>query len=151
MSLEHLAKTISERIFMKVFFTKINRLIFRLLVISFVVFTLLGLPAFSSKNTILLAKADTVTTPEGVYYKGIPEQGKITSDQQNENNPRYFQDRSKNIREKLNLDEPVPESTKDFFEDIRTNVGKTLEPITGSKNGYYQENIPPEKILRDKR
>jgi hypothetical protein len=100
---------------------------------------------------MLLAQAETITTPEGVYYKGTPDPGKITTDRETENTQRYLRETADNFREKLNLDEPVPESTKEFLEDVHTNVEKTIEPITRGQPGYYQQNIPPEKILRDKR
>lgn len=35
------------------------------------------------------------------------------------------------IREKLNLDEPVPQSTKDFLNDTRENVDAAVRPVTG--------------------
>lgn len=132
-------------------FKSFQRLILRLLVISFVVFAFFGFQAFSSSNAMLLAQADTVTTPEGTYYKGTPDQEAIRNEQPLENTQRQLQETADNIREKLNLDEPIPESTRQFLEDVRTNIDKSLEPITGDKAGYYQENIPPERISRDKR
>ncbi|MBE9058082.1 hypothetical protein [Sphaerospermopsis sp. LEGE 08334] len=132
-------------------FKSFQRLILRLLVISFVVFAFFGFQAFSSSNAMLLAQADTVITPEGTYYKGTPDQEAIRNEQPLENTQRQLQETADNIREKLNLDEPIPESTRQFLEDVRTNIDKSLEPITGDKPGYYQENIPPERILRDKR
>lgn len=134
------------------FFKNLQRVILRLLVISFVAFTLFGFQAFTSSNVMLLAQADTVTTPEGVYYKGTPDPGEIRNDQQVENSQRRLKETADNVREKLNLDEPMPESTREFLKDVRTKVEKSVEPITGGKPGYYQEeNIPPERILRDKR
>jgi hypothetical protein len=133
------------------FLQNLQRVILRLLVIFFVTFTFLGFSAFDSGNAMLLAQADTVTTPEGVYYKGTPDRAAVRNDQQLENSQRQLKGAADNIREKLNLDEPVPESTREFLEDVRTNVERSIEPITGGQPGYYQENIPPERILRDKR
>ncbi|MBD2296639.1 hypothetical protein H6G06_24940 [Anabaena sphaerica FACHB-251] len=133
------------------FFKNLQRVIVRLLVISFVAVTFFGFQAFSSGNAMLVAQAETVTTPEGVYYKGTPDRGAIRNDQQLDNAQRKLKGTADNIKEKLNLDEPIPESTREFLEDVRTNVEKTVEPITGGKSGYYQDNIPPERILRDKR
>ncbi|MFM2060836.1 MAG: hypothetical protein RLZZ507_506 [Cyanobacteriota bacterium] len=133
------------------FLKNLQRVILRLLVISFVVFSFFGFPVFSSGNMMLIAQADTVTTPEGIYYKGTPDAAEIRNDQQVENAQKRLKDTADNVRERLNLDEPIPESTKEFLQDVRTNVEKTVEPITRGKPGYYQENIPPERILRDKR
>lgn len=36
-----------------------------------------------------------------------------------------------NVREKLNLDEPVPQSTKDFLNDVQQKVDDVVAPITG--------------------
>ena len=36
-----------------------------------------------------------------------------------------------NVREKLNLDEPVPQSTKDFLDDVKQTVDDVVAPITG--------------------
>lgn len=124
------------------FLKNLKSVILRLLVISFVAFTFFSFPAFSYGNRMLLAQADTVTTPEGVYYKGTPDQEEIKNDQPLENAQKQLKETADNIKEKLNLDEPIPDGTKEFLEDVRTNVEKSvepiLEPITGGKPGYYQ-------------
>jgi hypothetical protein len=46
-----------------------------------------------------------------------------------------------NVKEKLNLDEPVPQSTKDFFSSVQKKVEETVEPLIGSEPGYYQDSV----------
>ncbi len=43
------------------------------------------------------------------------------------------------IVEKLNLNEPLPESTKDFLRSTEDKINDTVEPITGTKKPYYSE------------
>ena len=43
-----------------------------------------------------------------------------------------------NVVEKLNLNEPLPETTKEFLGDVESKVDETVEPITGER-GYYKE------------
>lgn len=83
---------------------------------------------------------DNVTTPEGTYYKSTPNAGNYS------NNDRYSQhsgnplkDAAENIREKLNLDEELPRSTKEFLHSTEKRVEKTVQPITQTPEGYYQE------------
>ncbi|MBD2692232.1 hypothetical protein [Anabaena catenula] len=111
-----------------------------IVVISLVTFTFFGFPALNYSNS--LAQADTVKTPEGIYYKGTPDTGKIRNDKSVENAPKKLKETAENIKERLNLDEPVPDATKEFLEDVKTNVEKTVEPITGNRRGFYQENVP---------
>jgi ABC-type dipeptide/oligopeptide/nickel transport system permease component len=65
---------------------------------------------------------ETVKTPEGVYYKARPdsadkgETGNILEKAQ-----QNLQETAENVKEKLNLDEPVPQSTKDFFRGNNDN------------------------------
>ncbi|MGM3304896.1 hypothetical protein ACSQ6I_02750 [Anabaena sp. WFMT] len=130
---------------MNKFFKNLKRVNLRpILVIFFVILTFFGLQSFGHSHTMLVAQADTVKTPEGVYYKGTPDASEIRNDQ------KRLKDTGDNIKERLNLDEPIPESTREFLNDVQTNVEKSVEPITGTRHGYYQENIPPERILRDK-
>lgn len=52
-----------------------------------------------------------------------------------------LEDISDNVREKLNLDQPVPDSTKRFLRNTQEKFEDTVEPITGKEKGFYQENI----------
>jgi len=62
---------------------------------------------------------DTVRTPEGTYYKGTPND--------DENIIEKAKGTAENIKNKLNLDEPLPRSTKEFL---------NAKPKEGE--GYYK-------------
>ncbi|MBE9206050.1 hypothetical protein IQ244_05885 [Nostoc sp. LEGE 06077] len=114
----------------------------KIMVVFLVGFMFLLGQAFSFVN---IAQAD-VTTPEGIYYKGVPEG-------QNDNQVRNAQSKLKgaadNIREKLNLDEDTPRATKEFLKDAKDRVGGAVgNQSTESREGYYQN--PPSKQLRDR-
>jgi hypothetical protein len=151
--------------------------------IFLVTFTFIAAPVFS--NSMLVANAETVLSPEGVYYKGTPDGSLRKSDENNnksvfdaseatKNNPQNrvderrgnslgenivspeeatknnsqnrVQEKSENpiqeaietVREKLNLDEDLPRSTKEFLKETEETVEETVEPITGTRKGYYQ-------------
>lgn len=127
-----------------------SKILRQIIVVFLVGFTVLCIQALNYGNSLPLAQADTVKTPEGIYYKGTPEPDQIRNDRQIEGTERQFQESAKNVRRKLNLDEPVPEATKEFLDDVQTNVERTVEPITGNRRGYYQEKIPKSSI-RDNR
>ncbi|HLO85972.1 MAG TPA: hypothetical protein VK203_13315 [Nostocaceae cyanobacterium] len=141
------------------FFDWLKKTILRqILVILLVELSFFGVQAFNSNNPMFLAQAETVTTPEGVYYKGTPDReqiinGQIRNDQQVEKAQRKLKETADNIRERLNLDEETPEATKEFLESTQRKLQETVEPITGTKRGYYQDNLPPnvspERVLRD--
>lgn len=57
-----------------------------------------------------------------------------TGNQQVDNPRQNLKDTADNIREKLNLDEPIPQSTKDFFNSVQESVKETAETVTGQKN-----------------
>ena len=114
--------------------------ILRQTVIVFLIgLTFLGVQAFSYGNAMLVAQAETVKTPEGIYYKGTPDESEIRNDQQLHNVQNNLKGAADNIREKLNLDEPVPQSTKKFLKSTERKVEREVKPITGSPKGYYQE------------
>ncbi|BAY07932.1 hypothetical protein [Calothrix sp. NIES-2098] len=69
---------------------------------------------------------DTVKTPEGIYYKGTPDNNPI------ENSQNKLGKAASNIREKLNLDEDTPRSTKEFVNSAKNKVGEVLN--SGSRN-----------------
>jgi hypothetical protein len=52
-----------------------------------------------------------------------------------------FKGTVENVKEKLNLDEPVPQSTKDFLNSVQQKAEDTVEPLTRTEHGYYQDNI----------
>lgn len=82
---------------------------------------------------------ETVKSPLGTYYKGTPHSSVVETDTKpvdTGKNP--LQSIVDNVREKLNLDEPLPESTKEFLDSTEKRVEKAVEPITGTKEGYHQ-------------
>ena len=96
----------------------------------------------------------TVTTPEGIYYKGTPDdwgQNRNQAQQKQQRNDNQgnggnlLKDAAENIREKLNLDEETPRATKEFFNDVKNTANPDRE-------GYYQTppNNPSSKQLRDR-
>lgn len=88
---------------------------------------------------VLRSSSDTVTTPEGAYYKAVPDDTVNTSNKNLfEKAAESLKETAENVKEKLNLDEPVPESTKEFLRSTEERVEDTVEPITGTKKGYYQ-------------
>ncbi|MEH2408317.1 hypothetical protein [Nostoc sp.] len=123
-----------------------NIRISQILVVPLVGFMFLLGQAFSD---IHVAQAD-VKTPEGTYYKITPdEQGEIRNDTQIKNTQNPIKGAVDNIREKLNLDEKTPRATKEFLKSTENKVEKTVEPLTGEKEGYYQN--PSSKQLRNRR
>ncbi len=122
-----------------------NIRIYQIVVVFLVGFMFLLGQAFSDIN---LAQAD-VKTPEGTYYKGIPDgQGEIRKDTQTTKSQNPLKEAADTIREKLNLDEDTPKATKEFLNSTKNQVEETVKPLTGEKEGYY--NNPPSKQLRDR-
>ncbi|MDM9383261.1 hypothetical protein QUB80_21455 [Chlorogloeopsis sp. ULAP01] len=74
---------------------------------------------------------ETVKSPYGYYYKGTPDEN--VSNQVVDSAKRNLKDTAGNVREKLNLDEPVPEATKDFIQSAKQKVGEAVESLTGSQ------------------
>lgn len=102
--------------------------IFKVLVLGFVV---LFVQCFGDFN-ILPVQADNIKTPEAKYYNAEPtEKDKQLID----NTKNNLKDIGDNVREKLNLDEPLPESTKEFLNSSEKEV---VNPITKKNKGYYQ-------------
>jgi hypothetical protein len=102
-------------------------------------------------GNVLPAQADeTVKSPYGYYYKGTPDENVVNRDfDQNRNlmnNEKSMADQAKkniketaeNVREKLNLDEPLPKSTKEFLKSTKQKTEELVEPVTKNREGYYQ-------------
>jgi len=105
----------------------------------------------NTKNLSNQAQAnETVKSPYGYYYKGTPDENVVNRDfDQNRNlmnNEKSMADNAKrnlkntaeNVREKLNLDEPLPKSTKEFLNSTKQKTEDLVEPITKNREGYYQ-------------
>ncbi|MBE9105210.1 hypothetical protein IQ229_09740 [Nostoc cf. edaphicum LEGE 07299] len=122
-----------------------NIRISQILVVFLVGFMFLLGQAFSY---VSVAQADVIT-PEGTYYKGIPdEQGEIRNDTQTTNSQNPLKEAADNIREKLNLDEKTPRATKEFFDPAKNRAGDKASSYGADREGYYQN--PSSKQLRDR-
>ncbi len=99
---------------------------------------LLFISAFSYPN--MAAQAATLT-PEASEYSVPDPDSRIDINNNNpiENLKENLKDTGDNIREKLNLDEPLPESTKDFLRSTEDRIENTFEPITGKQKPTYSE------------
>ncbi|MHC5936668.1 hypothetical protein [Nostoc sp.] len=109
-----------------------NIRISQILVVFLVGFMFLLGQAFSYVN---VAQAD-VKTPEGTYYKGTPDEGEIRNDTQIKNTQNPLKSVADNIREKLNLDEKSPKSTKEFFDPAKNRAGDKAS--SSNREGYSQ-------------
>ena len=99
-----------------------------------------------------VAQAD-VKSPEGTYYKGVPDgQGEIRNDtqtrnsqntQNSQNSQNPLKEAADSIREKLNLDEKTPRATKEFFDPAKNRAGDKASSYGADREGYYQN--PPIK------
>ncbi|HEY9800688.1 MAG TPA: hypothetical protein V6D25_10040 [Leptolyngbyaceae cyanobacterium] len=94
-------------------------------------------------GTAMIAQADTVKTPEGIYYKGTPDNEGIGNDNQIRNAQNRLKGAADNVREKLNLDEETPRATKEFGKNVQRKVGETINSNTQNEGGYYQQ---PERV-----
>ncbi len=95
-----------------------------------------------------VAQAD-VKTPEGTYYKGIPDELRETrNDSRIRDAQNPLKETADNIREKLNLDEKTPRATKEFFDPAKNRAGDKASSYGADREGYYQN--PSSKQLRDR-
>lgn len=114
-----------------------------------------GSPSGNQAKNKLQGASGTVTSPEGVYYKGVPDddvhrslrQNNYGSDTKNydtsngniiEEAKNKLQETAETVTEKLNLNEEKPRATKEFLRSSERKVEKTVEPVTGTRSGYYQ-------------
>ncbi len=114
-----------------------NILLRQILMIFLIASTFLGFISYG--NTLAVAHAD-VKTPEGIYYKGTPDgnDDSIRNNGQVRNAQSNLKGTVENVKEKLNLDEPVPQSTKRFFKSAERRTERAVEPLTKTPEGYYQ-------------
>jgi ABC-type dipeptide/oligopeptide/nickel transport system permease component len=121
---------------MKVIYWQINLRLSQIFKAILVVFAVLFVQFFGYIN-VLPAQADTVITPEAKYYNAQPSE---KDKQLIDNAKKNLEDIGENIREKLNLDEPLPESTKEFLNSSENKVDEVVNLITRESKGYYEEN-----------
>ena len=118
---------------MKAIYRQINLRLSQIYRAILVVFAVLFVQGFGNIN-VLPAQADTVKTPEAKYYNAQPtEKDKQLVDNAKNN----LKGIGENVREKLNLDEPLPESTKEFLNSSKNKVDEVVNPITKESRGYY--------------
>ena len=122
---------------MKVISWRENFRLRQIIKVIFVVFTVFSIHLGYSHA--LSAQADSLKTPEAKYYNAEPTEKDKQLVETAKNN---LKDVGDNVREKLNLDEPLPQSTKDFLNSTEKRVEDTVEPIIGKKQGSYQNNLP---------
>jgi hypothetical protein len=121
---------------MKIIYWQINLRWLQIIKAILVVFAVLFMQFLGDIN-VLPAQAESVITPEAKYYNAQPtEKDKQLIDNAKKN----LEDIGENIREKLNLDEPLPESTKEFLNSSENKVDEVVNLITRESRGYYEEN-----------
>ncbi|MBW4593563.1 MAG: hypothetical protein KME46_11735 [Brasilonema angustatum HA4187-MV1] len=85
---------------------------------------------------------DAVKTPEATHYNATPDEDNFSKgnklSQNSGSNP--LKGAAENIREKLNLDQEPPRATKEFLRSTEKKVENTVEPVTGRREGYYQDS-----------
>lgn len=101
--------------------------------------SLIFISALSYPNMAAQAKP---LTPEATNRYQVPEpDSRIDVGDKNpvENAKENLKDAKDTIVEKLNLNEPLPESTKDFLRSTEDRIEDTFEPITGKQEGTYSK------------
>lgn len=87
----------------------------------------------------LLAQAEPVTPEATSYQVDNSDRDRLENDNKLvERSRNNLKDTADNVREKLNLDEPVALGTKDFLKSAQKKVEETVKPLTGNEKGTYQ-------------
>ncbi|KAM3093421.1 hypothetical protein ACKFKF_29340 [Phormidesmis sp. 146-12] len=83
----------------------------------------------------------TLDTTKDVY-RADNEQTFVNNrrDESIRNTGNKLKDIAETVKEKLNLDEPIPDSTKEFINDVENAVDNTVGKVSGEKPGYYKAN-----------
>ena len=112
-----------------------NTMMKRIVAVFLMGLSFVFISAFSYPNMAVQAKT---LTPEASEYSVPNPDSRINIDNNNpiENLKESLKDTGDNIRVKLNLDEPLPECTKDFLRSTEDKIEEVVEPITG-KQKYY--------------
>lgn len=90
---------------------------------------------YAEQANTLNRNMDSANHREGYYREKTFEQSQESPIEKAKTS---LKEGAENIKEKLNLDEPVPQATKDFLHSTQQKVEETVEPITGTEHGYYQ-------------
>lgn len=72
---------------------------------------------------------------EYIFSQSVQQKATDTAGEGNKNK---LEEAIDTVVEKLNLNEPLPESTKEFLQDVEEKVEETVSPITGDTSGFYQ-------------
>jgi hypothetical protein len=108
---------------------------------------LVGITVFFAQaigcDNFYLAQAEPVT-PEATAYRaeGIEQTTAIDKNNPLEQVKQNLKETAENVKEKLNLDEPLDPGTKEVLNSAQKNVEKTVKPLTGKEQGTYQHNTP---------
>ncbi len=90
--------------------------------------------AFGYSNQ-LQAQAKSLT-PESSSYQvdntDTPDIGQLQNDKQVENAQKNLKDTADNVREKLNLDQPIYPGTKEVLNDVQDSLKGAVNTVTGS-------------------
>jgi hypothetical protein len=92
-----------------------------------------------SPDLILLASVDTSSYRVDTDERLLPSYGyseRTNNPDLIDNSRNKLKGAADNIREKLNLDEPLPKSTKNFLNQVDEKVEKVTEPITKGNKTY---------------
>lgn len=92
--------------------------------------------AFGYSNQ-LQAQAKSLT-PEASSYQvdntDTPDIGQLQNDKQVENAQKNLKDTADNVREKLNLDQPIYPGTKEVLNDVQNSLKGAVDTVTGNDN-----------------
>ena len=98
-----------------------NRVLRSIWMIFLVGVTFLVNPELNKIDFLQTVSSNTVKTPEGIYYQGTPDWEQVQREESEEGSiGKKIQETAETIKEKLNLNEPLPKSTKDFFQLQKT-------------------------------
>jgi gas vesicle protein len=92
----------------------------------------LVMQAFSYGNQ-LQAHAETLTPEASAYEVDKSDTEQIKNDNKLvEESQRNLKDTADNVREKLNLDQPIYPGTKEFLNDVKDSVKDATKAVTGN-------------------
>jgi len=106
---------------------------------------LVGIAVFFAQaigySNLYLAQAEPVT-PEASAYRAEGIEKNNVADKNNplEQAKQNLKETAENVKEKLNLDEPLDPGTKEVLNSAQENVEKAVKPLTGKEKGTYQHN-----------
>lgn len=104
----------------------------QILTVFLIGLTFWGMQAFGYSNQ-LQAHAKALTPEASAYQVDNNDTEQIQNDNKLvENSRRDLKDTADNVREKLNLDQPIYPGTKEFLNDVKESVQDTVDSVTGN-------------------